>query len=91
MRVPPELVLPAFVAVIFFIALLISYPWYVLSIGTVLYLLALPLGYKSYRDQTRAMEAAASSEGEVPSPPSAPTLANLSEPPNDDDRPGRLH
>src|SRR5579864_4754525 len=27
MRVPPELVLPVFVSVIFFIALLISYPW----------------------------------------------------------------
>ncbi|AHY51415.1 MULTISPECIES: CDP-alcohol phosphatidyltransferase family protein [Bradyrhizobium] len=91
MRVPPELVLPAFVAVIVFIAILIAYPWHVLSIGTVLYLLGLPLGYKSYRDQARAMAATAPSEGEVPSPPSAPTLANLSEPPHDDDRPGRLH
>jgi CDP-diacylglycerol--serine O-phosphatidyltransferase len=92
MRVPPELVLPAFVAVIVFIAILIAYPWHVLSIGTVLYILALPLGYKSYRDQARAMEAtAAAGGGEVPSPPSAPTLANLSEPPPDDDRPGRLH
>jgi CDP-diacylglycerol--serine O-phosphatidyltransferase len=91
MRVPPELVLPAFVAVIVFIAILIAYPWHVLSIGTVLYLLGLPLGYKSYRDQARAMAATAPSGGEVPSPPSAPTLANLSEPPLDDDRPGRLH
>jgi CDP-diacylglycerol--serine O-phosphatidyltransferase len=92
MRVPPELVLPAFVAVVVFIAILIAYPWHVLSIGTVLYLLGLPLGYKSYRDQARALEAAASSGGEVPSPPSAPTLANLPEPPHeDDDRPGRLH
>ena len=39
MRVPPELVLPAFVAVIVFIAILIAYPWHVLSVGTVLYLL----------------------------------------------------
>jgi len=91
MRVPPELVLPAFVAVIVFIALLIAYPWHVLSIGTVLYLLALPLGYKSYRHQARAMEATAPSGAEVPSPPSAPTLANLSERPHDDERPGRLH
>ncbi|AJA63983.1 MULTISPECIES: CDP-alcohol phosphatidyltransferase family protein [Bradyrhizobium] len=91
MRVPPELVLPAFVAVIVFIAILIAYPWHVLSIGTVLYLLGLPLGYKSYRDQARAMAATGPSGGEVPSPPSAPTLANLSEPPHDDDRPGRLH
>ena len=91
MRVPPELVLPAFVAVIFFIALLISYPWYVLSIGTVLYLASLPLGFKSYRDQARAMEASARSGGEVSSPPTVPTPASLSEPPHDDDRPGRLH
>jgi CDP-diacylglycerol---serine O-phosphatidyltransferase len=91
MRVPPELVLPAFVAVIVFIAILIAYPWHVLSIGTVLYLLALPLGYKSYRDQARALETTAPAGGEVSSPPSAPTLANLSEPPRDDDRPDRLH
>ena len=91
MRVPPELVLPAFVAVIVFIAILIAYPWHVLSIGTVLYLLALPLGYKSYRDQARAMEATAPAGGEVSSPPSAPTLENLSEPPREDDRPDRLH
>jgi len=92
MRVPPELVLPAFVAVIVFIALVIAYPWHVLSIGTVLYLLCLPLGYKSYRDQARAMEATAPAGGEVMQPSSSsPTLAaNLSEPPQDD-RPDRLH
>ena len=33
MRVPPEMVLPVFVSVVFFIALLISYPWYILSVG----------------------------------------------------------
>src|SRR5690349_9289435 len=54
MRVPPELVLPMFVAVIFFIALLISYPWHILSAGSVLYLLSLPLGWKSHRDHKRA-------------------------------------
>ena len=32
MRVAPELVLPLFVSVIFFIALLVGYPWYMLSI-----------------------------------------------------------
>src|SRR6478672_3898342 len=88
MRVPPELVLPVFVSVIFFIALLVGYPWYMLSVGTVLYLLGLPLGYKSYRDQARATEAAVPAGGEVSSPPSAPTMASLSEPPQDDDRPG---
>src|ERR1044072_6228713 len=51
MRVPPEMVLPVFVSVVFFFALLVSYPWYILSVGTVLYLLSLPWGWKSYRDQ----------------------------------------
>src|ERR1700742_113593 len=57
MRVPPEMVLPVFVSVIFFIALLIGYPWHILSVGTVLYLLSLPLGWKSYRDHKRKAEA----------------------------------
>ncbi len=53
MRVPPEMVLPVFVSVVFFIALLIGYPWHILSVGTVLYLLSLPAGWKSYRDHQR--------------------------------------
>lgn len=51
MRVQPELVLPVFVAVVFVIALLISYPWVVLSFGSIIFLLSLPIGWKSYRDQ----------------------------------------
>src|SRR5689334_4484460 len=51
MRVPPELVLPVFVAVVFFVALLVVYPWQILSAGSILYILSLPLGFKSYRDQ----------------------------------------
>src|SRR5246500_13268 len=53
MRVPPEMVLPVFVSVIFFIALLIGYPWHILSAGSVLYLLSLPLGWHSYRNHER--------------------------------------
>src|SRR5690349_7178777 len=92
MRVPPELVLPVFVCVIFFIALLVGYPWYILSVGSALYLLSLPLGWKSYRDQKLKFEAAAAaapgeaaaSAGEQPYPAAA------SRPP-EDDRPERLH
>ncbi len=54
LRVPPEMVLPVFVSVVFFIALLIGYPWHILSACTVLYLLSLPFGWKSYRDHERA-------------------------------------
>lgn len=52
-RVPPEMVLPVFVVVVLFVALLISYPWEVLSAGAVLYLACLPLGWLSWRDYQR--------------------------------------
>jgi CDP-diacylglycerol--serine O-phosphatidyltransferase len=91
-RVEPELVLPVFVAVIFFIALLIGYPWHILSIGSVLYLASLPIGWKSYRDQKLALEAraataAAADPGTEPAvsyPPSATASG-------DEDRPSRLN
>src|SRR6266436_4835656 len=76
MRVPPEMVLPVFVSVVFFILLIISYPWHILSFGSVLYLLSLPLGWKSYRDQQRnaaAPQSAAMPEAAAPPSP-APTI-----------------
>jgi CDP-diacylglycerol--serine O-phosphatidyltransferase len=48
-RVPRELVLPVFMLVVLFFALLISYPWPVLTLGTLAYLAALPFGWLSYR------------------------------------------
>ena len=58
-RVPPDLVLPVFVVVVLFFALLISYPWEVLTIGTFAYLVCLPLGWLSYREYQRKDEIAA--------------------------------
>lgn len=90
MRVPPEMVLPLFVSVVFFVALLIGYPWYILSACTVLYLLSLPVGWKSYRDHARRAAAQAATPADtappVPAPPFAPPV---SEP--EDDRPSRLN
>jgi CDP-diacylglycerol--serine O-phosphatidyltransferase len=62
-RVPPEMVLVVFVAVVAFFALLASYPWEVLAIGTMLFLASLPLGWMSYQShlQKDAQAAAASS------------------------------
>jgi len=96
MRVPPELVLPVFVGVIFFIALLIGYPWQILSAGSVLYLLSLPVGWKSYRDHARAAaaaKAAAAPQANVapPASPSTPTFASTASDASQDDRPDRLH
>jgi len=53
-RVPPEMVLPVFVIVVLFIALLIGYPWHVLTSGTLLYLVSLPVGFWAYRRQVQA-------------------------------------
>src|SRR6201992_1823738 len=92
MRVPPEMVLPLFVCVIFFIALLIGYPWHILSAGSVLYLLTLPLGWNSYRDHRRVYDAAnAPAAAATAQPVPAPGFIAPVAEPDDDDRPERLH
>ncbi|HEY3795867.1 MAG TPA: CDP-diacylglycerol--serine O-phosphatidyltransferase [Bradyrhizobium sp.] len=89
MRVPPEMVLPVFVSVIFFIALLVSYPWYILSAGSVLYLLSLPAGWKSYRDHARRAAAQAATPADAAPPSPAPPFAPAT--PEQDNRPVRLN
>jgi CDP-diacylglycerol---serine O-phosphatidyltransferase len=88
-RVAPEMVLPIFVVVVLFFALLISYPWQVLGIGTLAYLACLPLGYLSYRDyQRKDTEAVASTAA-----PAAAESAVLpgEHPAAEDDRRSRLN
>jgi CDP-diacylglycerol--serine O-phosphatidyltransferase len=58
-RIAPEMVLPTFVAVVLFFALLISYPWIVLTIGSVCYLASLPVGWLYHRQHQRRDIAAA--------------------------------
>ena len=86
-RVPPELVLPVFVVVVLFVALLISYPWIVLSVGTLIYLACLPIGWQAYRNYEKrdaeAAQTAAASTGETFAPPTAPA--------SEDERPARLN
>jgi CDP-diacylglycerol--serine O-phosphatidyltransferase len=91
MRVPPEMVLPVFVAVVFFIALLIGYPWHILSACSVLYLLSLPAGWKSYRDHERRAAAQAATPVDAASTEPAPPLAQATPDPHPDDRPARLN
>jgi CDP-diacylglycerol---serine O-phosphatidyltransferase len=91
MRVPPEMVLPVFVSVVFFIALLIGYPWHILSICSVLYLASLPLGWKSYRDHERV--AASSVAATTGSAEPATAASGFTPAPSDteDERPTRLN
>jgi CDP-diacylglycerol--serine O-phosphatidyltransferase len=91
-RVPPEMVLPVFVLVVLFFALLISYPWEVLSVGTFAYLACLPLGYWSYREYQRKDAAAAASTVATPMAASGDVPAHpLGKDDSDDERPARLN
>lgn len=89
-HVPPEMVLPVFVVVVLFFALLISYPWEVLTIGTLAYLACLPIGWWSHREYQRKDAAVATASGaevsaEAPHTHSSPGLDG------DDERPARLN
>ncbi|WP_213030317.1 hypothetical protein, partial [Acinetobacter baumannii] len=53
-KVPRESVLPLFVAAIAFGALRRSYPWLVLTVGTVAYLASLPFGAAKAQAMARA-------------------------------------
>lgn len=91
-KIAPDMVLPVVVLVVLFIAVLISYPWHLLTGGSLLYLLSLPVGWASYRGQERRARAAAASGGPVPGHGAAaaqdfPAAVDASE----DDRPVRLN
>jgi CDP-diacylglycerol--serine O-phosphatidyltransferase len=99
-RVPPEMVLPVFVVVVLFFALLISYPWEVLTAGTLAYLACLPLGWWSYNEYKRkdAGTAAAASTASTDMPPAhegpgleSSSLESSSLADEDDERPARLN
>ena len=92
-RVPPEMVLPVFVVVVLFFALLISYPWEVLTIGTLAYLACLPFGWLSYREYQRKDAAAAAAETAAAPASEAPVAPSHAVPERDTghDRPTRLN
>src|SRR5262245_32226206 len=96
-RVAPELVLPLFVVVVLFFALLIDYPWQVLTTGTIIYLASLPVGFMACRNyQRREVVASAPQPGAAPAEAGpqgvAPTPApqRPTEPPAPE-RPARLN
>src|SRR5436190_559658 len=89
-RVPRELVMPVILVAVCLIALLVSYPWFLLTVGTIVYLALLPLGWFSreryLEADAQALKArtsvAVESAAVVPPAPAAE---------HDDDRPGRLN
>jgi CDP-diacylglycerol---serine O-phosphatidyltransferase len=77
-RVQPDFVLLVFISVVLFFALLISYPWEVLTAGTLAYLVTLPFGWLSYRDFLRSdaeAQARATRSSERPATSAQPTFA----------------
>jgi CDP-diacylglycerol--serine O-phosphatidyltransferase len=89
-RVPPEMVLPVFVMVVLFFAMLVSYPWQVLTVGTLAYLACLPLGWLSYREYQRKDAKAAAALATAPASDAAFSSGRPA-PESDRDRPARLN
>jgi CDP-diacylglycerol--serine O-phosphatidyltransferase len=89
-RVAPEMVLPIFVIVVLFFALLVSFPWIVLSAGTVLYLACLPLGWWLYQGHKRKESADDAALAGAASPSDADPLPGDTAKPAEE-RPARLN
>jgi len=91
-RVPPEMVGPLIVVVVLFMALLIAYPWIILTAGTLAYLASLPFGWLSYRGYERRSREGRTEAASAPlaaAPP--PAVAGMTRPSDDGDRPSRLN
>ncbi|MEA2877756.1 MAG: CDP-diacylglycerol---serine O-phosphatidyltransferase [Hyphomicrobiales bacterium] len=86
-RVRPEMVAPVIIVAVLLIALLIAYPWELLSVVSLVYLVLLPLGWFSYQryqqaDAAARVTATASDHPAAPAPPGRDP---------DDERPARLN
>ncbi len=64
-RIPRELVLPVFMGVVLFVAVLIAFPWQTLTASTLAYLAALPFAYTAYRKRTAAHAAEQKEEADA--------------------------
>jgi CDP-diacylglycerol---serine O-phosphatidyltransferase len=88
-RVPPEMVGPVIILLVLFVAMLIAYPWIILTIGTLCYLASLPFGWVSYRSyEERAREGKAEAPATAASQPNAANRLQITD---DEERPPRLN
>jgi CDP-diacylglycerol--serine O-phosphatidyltransferase len=90
-RVPPEVVGPLIIITVLFVALLVAYPWVILTAGTLAYLASLPFGWVSYRAyERRSRESRADA---APAAAHAPPVAASIVPSQaeNQDRPTRLN
>jgi CDP-diacylglycerol--serine O-phosphatidyltransferase len=90
-RVPPEMVGPLIIVTVLFVALLIAYPWVILTAGTLAYLASLPFGwfsYRAYERRWREGRADATSAAAHAQPVAASIVPSQAE---NEDRPTRLN
>jgi CDP-diacylglycerol---serine O-phosphatidyltransferase len=90
-RVLPELVGPLIVVVVLFMALLIAYPWALLTAGTLAYLGSLPFGWLSYREYERRSREGKGEAATAPPASPPPLAASQAPPPEHEERPSRLN
>lgn len=90
-RVPPEMVGPLIVVVVLFVALLIAYPWVLLTAVTLAYLGSLPFGWLSYRRYERRSRESGGDAPRASVAQPAPIGASTMRPSESDDRPSRLN
>ena len=90
-RVPTELVGPVIVVVVLFVALLIAYPWVMLTAGTLAYLASLPFGYLSYRGYEQQLAREPGRKRPAAPRIQSPACRGLAHPPENEDRPSRLN
>lgn len=69
-RIPRDLVLAVFVVGVLVVALLVSYPWQMATIGTLAYLATLPFSWNAFHRQQKADRERKLAEAQAATPPS---------------------
>ena len=91
-RVHPDLVGPVVTVLVLFVALLIAYPWIILTSGTLAYLVSLPFGWLSYRGYVRrSREGKTELAPAMAAAPALPLPAGASRTAGKEERPSRLN
>jgi CDP-diacylglycerol---serine O-phosphatidyltransferase len=90
-RVPPEMVGPVIILTVLCVALLIAYPWILLTAGTLAFLASLPFGWLSYQAYERRSRESRAEATPASNAQSGPMAATMVRPAANEDRPSRLN
>ncbi len=63
-RIPREWVLPLLAGLVFTLAMLIAFPWHMMLLATIAYVISLPLAVRSWRRLSSALAGASGDDGE---------------------------